>query len=381
MLFKTTHNDSGSRARTGILELPHGSVPTPMFMPVGTNATVKAMLHESISKIGYNLILGNTYHLFLRPGKEVIDHYGSLHNFSNWQGNILTDSGGFQVFSLAPFRKIKEEGVRFRSHIDGAYHMLTPEDVVGLQESFKSDIAMCLDVCTPPDITYKQALEALELTTRWAARSKKRRQQAVTDWQGHLFGIIQGNFYKDLRKRSTEEILELDLPGVAIGGLSVGETFSQFEDHLAHSAELLPQEKPRYLMGIGTPDYILSAVEHGIDMFDCVFATRTARTGTVFTDDGMIALKKAAHRFDKGPIVEGCTCPACSQYSRGYLRHLFKTNEILGSMLATEHNLQYLYDFIQKIHTAIYNNNFREFKATYLKRFFAGNTKNAVTTE
>lgn len=376
MLFRTTHNDTGSRARTGILELPHGSVPTPMFMPVGTNATVKAMLHESIAAMGYNLILGNTYHLYLRPGQEVIDHYGSLHEFSNWQGNILTDSGGFQVFSLAPFRKIKEEGVRFRSHIDGAYHMLTPEDVVDLQESFKSDIAMCLDVCTPPDITYKKALSALELTTRWAARSKERWQQRADGWQGQLFGIIQGNFYKDLRKRSTEEILELDLPGVAIGGLSVGETFPQFEEFLGYTGELLPADKPRYLMGIGTPDYILSAVENGIDMFDCVFATRTARNGTVFTDDGMIALKKAKHRMDKGPIVPGCGCRACSQYSRGYLRHLFKTNEILGSMLATEHNLQYLYDFVQRIHTAIRENRFNDFKREYLTRFFADKNKN-----
>ncbi len=375
MLFKTTHTDTGSLARTGILELPHGDVPTPMFMPVGTNATVKAMLHEHIADMGYNLILGNTYHLYLRPGQEVIDHYGSLHNFSNWQGNILTDSGGFQVFSLAPFRKIKEEGVRFRSHIDGAYHMLTPEDVVDLQESFKSDIAMCLDVCTPPDITYKKALSALELTTRWAARSKERWQNRRSDWQGNLFGIIQGNFYKDLRKRSALEILELDLPGIAIGGLSVGETFPQFEEFLGYTAELLPKDKPRYLMGIGTPDYILSAVENGIDMFDCVFATRTARNGTVFTDDGMVALKKAYHRFDDGPIIEGCRCRACTQYSRGYLRHLFKTNEILGSMLATEHNLQYLYDFIQQIHSAIHNDEFNSFKRSYLARFFADKKK------
>src|SRR6056297_613373 len=361
MLFKTTHNDTGSRARTGILELPHGSVPTPMFMPVGTNATVKAMLHESIAAMGYNLILGNTYHLYLRPGQEVIDHYGSLHDFSNWQVNILTDSGGFQVFSLAPFRKIKEEGVRFRSHIDGAYHMLTPEDVIGLQESFKSDIAMCLDVCTPPDISEDSALSALELTTRWAARSKARWEQREGDWDGKLFGIVQGNFYRELRKRSAGEIIDLDLPGIALGGLSVGESFLQFEEFLGYTAQFLPEDKPRYLMGIGTPDYILSAVENGMDMFDCVFATRTARNGAVFTRDGMIALKKAFHRMDDGPIQEGCGCRACTQYSRGYLRHLFKTNEILGSMLATEHNLQYLYDFIEKIHTAIYNNNFREF--------------------
>ncbi|HDQ13353.1 MAG TPA: tRNA guanosine(34) transglycosylase Tgt [Sediminispirochaeta sp.] len=375
MIFETRNGDSGSEARTGTLKLPHGEVETPVFMPVGTNATVKAMHHETIVRMGYRLILGNTYHLFLRPGQEVIDHYGGLHEFSNWQGNILTDSGGFQVFSLAPFRKIKEEGVRFRSHIDGSYHLLTPEKVVEIQESFRSDIAMCLDVCTPPDIPYKKALEALELTTRWAQRSKTRRQQGRGDWQGSLFGIIQGNFYPELRKRSSEEILSLDLPGVAIGGLSVGETFAQFEDLLAYTAQLLPEEKPRYLMGIGTPDFILSAVEHGVDMFDCVFATRTARTGTVFTPDGMLALKKARHRLDTEPIMEGCGCRACQQYSRGYLRHLFKTNEILGSMLATEHNLQFLYDFILDIRRSIDGGRFMQFKQNFLSRFFANNGK------
>lgn len=370
MLFKALHKDGTTGARTGILSLPHGEVETPVFMPVGTNATVKALHHETLRKMGYRLILGNTYHLFLRPGQEVIDHYGSLHDFSSWDGNILTDSGGFQVFSLAPFRKIKEEGVKFRSHIDGSYHVLSPEDVVGLQETFRSDIAMCLDVCTAPNISEHKALKALEITTRWARRSKERWLNRNEEWEGQLFGIIQGNFYRDLRKRSAEEILDLDLPGIAIGGLSVGETFSQFEDFLSLTAGLLPEDKPRYLMGIGTPDYILSAVENGIDMFDCVFATRTARNGTVFTDDGMIALKKAVHRFDEGPIQEGCGCRACTQYSRGYLRHLFKTNEILGSMLATEHNLQYLYDFVQKIKLSIREDRFAEFKRSFLERFF-----------
>lgn len=371
MIFTTDHREEHTRARTGTLDLPHGKVDTPVFMPVGTNATVKAVHHETVESMGYRLILGNTYHLYLRPGQEVIDHYGSLHAFSNWHGNILTDSGGFQVFSMAPFRKIKEEGVRFRSHIDGSYHLLTPEDVVSLQESFKSDVAMCLDVCTPPEISYRKALSALELTTRWAARSKERWLQRDEKWQGHLFGIIQGNFYRDLRKRSAEEILELDLPGIAIGGLSVGESFSQFEDFLGYTAELLPADKPRYLMGIGTPDYILSAVEHGIDMFDCVFATRTARNGTVFTDDGMITLKKAHHRLDTRPIQEGCNCRACTQYSRGYLRHLFKTNEILGSMLATEHNLTYLHSFLERIRESIHTDRFDSFKRSFLERFFA----------
>ncbi|MFO7848814.1 MAG: tRNA guanosine(34) transglycosylase Tgt [Spirochaetia bacterium] len=374
MIFQSEHHDAHCKARTGTLSLPHGEVETPVYMPVGTNATVKAIHHETLERTGYSLILGNTYHLFLRPGIDVIKHYGGLHAFSGWEGNILTDSGGYQIFSLAPFRKIKREGVRFRSHIDGSYHNLSPEDVVDLQVGFGSDIAMCLDVCTPPDISHKEASEALELTTEWAKRSTKRRKEAeeVTEtYRGSLFGIIQGNFFKDLRKRSSEEIIELDLPGVAVGGLSVGEEFALFEDTLAYTSQFLPPEKPRYLMGIGTPDYILTAVENGIDMFDCVFATRTARTGTVFTPDGSVSLKKVRHAYDTLPIQEGCGCRACTRYSRGYMRHLFKTNEILGSMLATEHNLQFLYDFVEQIKTSIREDRFLEFKSEFLTRFFS----------
>ncbi len=369
MIFRTTHSDTETNARTGILSLPHGDVATPAFMPVGTNGTIKAIHHSTVKSMGYNLILGNTYHLYLRPGTEVIEHYGSLHDFSSWDANILTDSGGFQIFSLAPFRKIRREGVRFRSHIDGSYHNLTPEKVVRIQEILGSDIQMALDVCTPPGITYKQAVEALEITTHWAERAKNQWLNTSDSYLGHLFGIIQGNFFKDLRKRSTEEILALDLPGIAIGGLSVGETFSEFEDFLSYTTEMLPESKPRYVMGIGTPDYILSAVEQGIDLFDCVYATRIARNGTVFTKNGTIALKKAVHMKDKAPIEEGCTCRACSTYSRGYLRHLFKTNEILGPMLATEHNLKFLKDFVGDIAESIRNNTFREFKEKFLKNY------------
>jgi queuine tRNA-ribosyltransferase len=374
MIFRTTHTDGNTRARCGILSLPHGEVETPVYMPVGTNATVKAIHHETVERMGYRMILGNTYHLFLRPGKEVLDHYGGLHAFSGWNGNILTDSGGYQVFSLAPFRKIRPQGIRFRSHIDGAYYELSPEDVVGLQETFGSDVAMCLDVCTPPDISHGEAEEALKITTDWARRSRERWLAAREEYRGKLFGIIQGNFYKDLRKRSAEEIGELDLPGVAIGGLSVGESFEIFEEHLSYTSEFLPEEKPRYLMGIGTPDYILTAVENGIDMFDCVFATRIARNGTVFTPSGTIALKKARHSLDRGPIVEGCGCRACSRYSRGYMRHLFKTNEILGAMLATEHNLQFLHDFVEDIRDSIRKGRFAEFKRSFLEQFFSGET-------
>ena len=369
MIFRTTHKDSNTLARTGVLSLPHGDVITPVFMPVGTNGTIKAIHHSTVESMGYNLILGNTYHLYLRPGTEVIEHYGDLHSFSSWNSNILTDSGGFQIFSLAPFRKIRREGVRFRSHIDGSYHNLTPEKVVRIQQILGSDIQMALDVCTPHDISFKQALEALEITTDWARRAKKEWLETPDSYRGYLFGITQGNFYKDLRKRSTEEIIELDLPGIAIGGLSVGETFNEFQDFLSYTTELLPLDKPRYVMGIGTPEYIFAAVENGIDLFDCVYATRIARNGTVFTKNGTIALKKALYMKDKSPIQEGCTCRACTQYSKGYMRHLFKTNEILGPMLATEHNLQFLKDFTADIADSIKNNTFREFKTDFLTTY------------
>ncbi len=369
MIFTTKVRDRETSARTGRLDLPHGSLNTPAFMPVGTNGTVKAIHHETVESMGYNLILGNTYHLYLRPGLEVIKHYGGLHKFSSWKHNILTDSGGFQIFSLATFRKIREEGVRFRSHIDGSYHNLTPEDVVMVQEALGSDIQMCLDVCTPPDITHKQALEALNITSRWAGRAKQRWLETDENYHGKLFGIVQGNFYKDLRKQSAEEIISLDLPGIAIGGLSVGETYDKFVEYLSYTAEFLPDNKPTYLMGVGTPDYILEAVENGIDLFDCVYATRIARNGTVFTRNGLVPLKKAVHAMDDGPLDTGCSCRACTQYSRGYMRHMFKTNEILGPMLATEHNLTFLYTLVEDIRESIENSTFREFKKDFLKNY------------
>jgi queuine tRNA-ribosyltransferase len=351
------------------MTLPHGDIEIPAFMPVGTNANVKAIHHETVDNMGYRLILGNTYHLYLRPGKAVFEEYGGLHNFSSWPHNILTDSGGFQVFSLAPFRKIRDEGVRFRSHIDGSFHSLTPESVVDFQETLGSDILMCLDECTAPEISYKKALEACRRTSAWAKRSRVRWEQRREGYDGKLFGIIQGNFFKDLRKRSAEEIIELDFPGIAIGGLSVGESYEMFEDFLAYTAEFLPAEKPRYLMGIGTPDYIFAAVENGIDLFDCVFATRIARNGAVFTRDGLISLKKVRHALDRGPIVEGCQCEACRRYSRGYLRHLFKAGELFGPMLATQHNLQFLYDLLENIRASIREGMFTAFKNEFLDRY------------
>jgi len=338
-------------------------------MPVCTNASVKAVHHSTVETMGTRLILANTYHLYLRPGIEVIKAAGGLHKFSGWKHNILTDSGGYQVFSLAPFRKILDEGVKFRSHIDGSYHLLTPESVVELQEGFGSDILMPLDVCTGPESSRRDAEKALATTSVWLQRTVQRWKARRPDYDGRLFGIIQGQFYADLRQRAAEQVLSLDTPGVAIGGLSVGETFPVYEEMLGVLAPLLPTDKPRYVMGIGTPDYILTAVEHGIDLFDCVYPTRIARNGSVFTPEGLIDLKKARFEKDFAPIQEGCPCHACTTYSRAFLRQMFKANEILGPMLATEHNLQFLHNFLGDIRAAIREDRFAAFKSAFLSRF------------
>ena len=368
-IFETTHRDTTTNARLGLLHLGHGTVETPVFMPVGTAATVKGIHHEEVERIGYKLILGNTYHLYLRPGLEVLERYGGLHKFSSWNHNLLTDSGGFQVFSLSGLRKIEEKGVSFQSHIDGSRHLFTPESVIDIQAVIGSDIAMCLDVCTPPEISYRAAKEAMELTHRWAQRAIIHRNRHET-MKGNLFGIVQGNFYEDLRKASAEFFNEQDFPGLAIGGLSVGEPKEEFIHFLAHTASYVTKEKPRYVMGIGSPDYILEAVEQGIDMFDCVLATRMARNGALFTDDGILVMKKAIFKFDQGPIEKGCTCRACTHYSRGYLHHLIKSKEMLGGMLATEHNLTYFHRLMERIRTAIANNEFASFKRACLERFY-----------
>ena len=294
--FHEHHRDPQCRARTGVIDLPHGPVATPTFMPVGTAGTVKAIRHDTVEAMGYRLILANTYHLFLRPGTETIAAFGGLHRFSSWDHNILTDSGGYQIFSLAPFRKITDEGAHFQSHIDGARHMLTPERAVEIQVTIGSDIQMVLDVCTGPDQDRAGALEALDTTTLWAGRARDRWREAREEsgYRGALFGIVQGNFFPDLRTRAVEATVALDLPGIAIGGLSVGESFDTYEAILAHTAALLPAHTPRYVMGIGTPEYILTAIEHGIDMFDCVFPTRAGRNGTLFTTGGRINLKMHA---------------------------------------------------------------------------------------
>ena len=370
-IIRIIKNDRETKARLGILSLPHGDVETPAFMPVGTNGTVKGIYHDTIRRIGYKLILANTYHMYLRPGTEVLESFGGLHGFAGWDGNILTDSGGFQVFSLSGLRKIKDAGVTFQSHIDGSKHVFTPEKVVDIQSIIGSDIAMCLDVCTPPGIEHRNAREAWRVTKLWAERSIEERNRLGEKFRGNLFGIVQGNFYEDLRKESALAISDMDFPGIAIGGLSVGEEKNVFEDMLAYTAQFITPEKPRYVMGIGSPDYILAAVENGIDLFDCVLATRMARNGGLFTDDGVIALKKAVYKFDHSPVVEGCQCTLCREYSKAYMHHLIKCNEMLGGMLATEHNLQYLYDLMIRIRTAIKEDRFKEFKEQYLRRFYA----------
>lgn len=369
-IFTCTLQDRDTKARLGYIDLPHGRVETPTFMPVGTNGTVKGIYHDKVAQIGYKLILANTYHLYLRPGMEVIGQFGGLHRFSNWDGNILTDSGGFQVFSLSGLRKIRDAGVTFQSHIDGSRHVFTPEKVVDVQGIIGSDIAMCLDVCTPPGISHRQAEEAWRVTKLWAERSLEERRRLGESFRGNLFCIVQGNFYEDLRKESALTLSDMDFPGIAIGGLSVGESKEQFADMLSYTAQYVTPDKPRYVMGIGSPDYIFECVANGIDLFDCVLATRMARNGGLFTDDGVIAMKKACHKFDEGPIQEGCTCTACTKYSRAYMHHLVKCNEMLGGMLATEHNLTYLYNLLERIRASIREGRFSQFKKEYLARFY-----------
>jgi queuine tRNA-ribosyltransferase len=343
-------------------------------MPVGTNATVKAVPPEDLQAMGFRIILANTYHLYLRPGPDLIRAAGGLHGFSGWNGNFLTDSGGFQIFSLAPFRKIQKEGVKFRSHIDGSLYFLTPEKIVEIQAAFNSDIQMQLDICTPWQEPEGKAYSAMLLTYEWAKIAKETWQhiREETGYEGQLFGIVQGNFYKELRKTSAEQIVSLDFPGIAIGGLSVGEPREVFVEILEYTSSFLPAEKPRYLMGIGTPDYILEAIRNGIDLFDCVYPTRTARNGLLFTSTGQISIKKAAFENDFTPIDPECSCPVCLNHSRSYLRHLYRNGEILYSILATRHNLHFLNDLVRKARLAILQNTFESFRRDFLARFYRG---------
>ena len=369
-IFTAEAGDAACRARTGVLSLPHGKLATPAFMPVGTAGTVKGITGDDLAEIGFSLILANTYHLFLRPGMEVMAAAGGLHRFMAWDGNILTDSGGYQVFSLAGLRKITDEGVRFRSHLDGSGHLFTPENVVETQCVIGSDIQMQLDVCSPWGADRAEAESALIRTTDWMRRAKLTWESRVGEgYAGKLFGIAQGNFFPDLRLRAVEACVEADLPGIAIGGLSVGEPVSAFAETLELTAEALPADRPRYLMGIGTPEYILLAIENGIDMFDCVVPTREGRNGRVYTGRGPLSLKKTDRRLDFMPIDSECGCKVCRHYSRAYLRHLFKTGEILLSMLASYHNLWFLNRLVRDAARAIRENRFPTFKRDFLARY------------
>lgn len=370
--FSITHNDTNSHARTGILHLSHRDVKTPVFMPVGTKGCIKAISKDDIEEIGFEIILANTYHLFLRPSPDVIAEAGGLHGWTKYSGNFLTDSGGFQVFSLSDLRKITEDGVKFQSHIDGSYHLFTPENVVDFQTKFNSDIQMQLDVCSSYGIEKKEAEKALDVTSKWLLRAKAEWEKKQADgYKGLLFPIVQGNFFEDLRKQSAEFVSALDLPGIAIGGLSVGEKRDEFVHFLNYTTQFLPREKVKYVMGIGTPEYILSAVEAGIDMFDCVLPTRNARNGSYFTHDGMLSIKQERYTHDFSPIDAECQCKVCKNYSRAYLRHLFKEQEILSSMLSSYHNLYFLNNMVREIRDAIENDRFLEYKNKFLERWTA----------
>ena len=368
-IYTLLHQDAGSAARTGVIRLPHGTVQTPAFMPVGTAATVKGMTKDDLHEIGFEIILANTYHLFLRPGMDVIKQAGGLHGFSGWDKNFLTDSGGFQVFSLSQLRKIKEEGVTFQSHIDGSRQFLSPEIAVQVQAAFNSDIQMQLDICSPYGIPKKETEKALTLTTAWMHRAVREWDQ-TEGYEGSLFPIIQGGFFEDLRIRSIESIMECDPHGIAIGGLSVGEPEEVYKEFLAFTAAHVPKHKPLYVMGIGTPDYILEAVKNGVDIFDCVLPSRNARNGNLFTRTGPISIKKKEYEYDFCPIDPSCSCKVCRNYSRAYLRHLFRCKEILYSMLATYHNLAFLHRMVAEIRESITEDRFSEYYRSFLKDYY-----------
>jgi len=373
MRFNVSCKDSSCKARNGVLHLPHGEVMTPVFMPVGTNGTVKALTSDDLKEIGFSLILSNTYHLYLRPGEEIIKEAGGLHKFINWDRNILTDSGGFQIFSLSALRKIKQEGAWFRSHIDGSKHFLSPEKAVQIQVTLGSDIQMQLDYCSHWGASRKEAEKALDITTGWLNRSLVTWKEAQDrGYEGSLFSIVQGNFFSDLRKKSAQVCVDSDTQGIAIGGLSVGEPKELFYDTLVETTVFLPEDKPRYVMGIGTPDYILNAIENGIDMFDCVLLTREARNGRVYTKNGPISIKRSENVRDFTPIDKECGCKVCKNYSRSYLRHLFKTKEILFSMLTSYHNLHFINELVKNCRNAIAGNRFLKYKEEFLSRYNEG---------
>ncbi len=355
-------------ARLSRFSTPHGVIHLPNFAPVGTQATVKTLTPDDLRQLGAEIILANTYHLYLRPGTDLLAKFGGLHNFMGWQGPILTDSGGFQVFSLTHRRDIDDDGVTFRSHIDGSKHRFTPEVVIAAQEAIGADIIMALDECPPPtDRDY--VARSLQRTHAWAARC----QEAQTRSDQALFGIVQGGIFPDLRRQSAEFLTALDLPGYAIGGLSVGETKEQMYATLDKLMPSMPADKPRYLMGVGTPEDVLEAVARGVDFFDCVLPTRMARNGGLFTHEGRLNIRNAVYKEDLRPIEEGCTCYTCQNFSRAYLRHLFQAKEILGLRLASLHNLHFMLRLMENVREAIDRGHFAQFKTDFLARYRISN--------
>lgn len=365
--FELIKKSNETEARVGVIHTPHGDIKTPVFMPVGTKATVKAMSPEELKDLDAQIILGNTYHLFLRPGDDLIKKAGGLHKFMNWDRPILTDSGGFQVFSLGHINDIKEEGVTFKSHIDGSNQFISPEKSIEIQQNLGSDIMMAFDECVYPDATKEYVSKSLDMTLRWLDRCIS----AHTNENQALFGIVQGGLFKDLRKKSVEGTIQrdADLDGYAVGGLSVGETKEQMIDILRYTTPLLPENKPRYNMGVGTPDYLFESVEAGIDMADCVLPTRIARNGAALTSIGQLNIRNAKYKEDFTPIDPECDCYACRNYTRAYVRHLINVNEIMGARLLSYHNLYFLTHLMENIRESILEDRFLEFKKEFYNKY------------
>jgi queuine tRNA-ribosyltransferase len=376
--FEIEKKDSTTSSRAGKLTLAHGVVETPIFMPVGTQGTVKTLSPDELEQIGAQIILSNTYHLYLRPGQDLIYQAGGLHKFMNWQRPILTDSGGYQVFSLAALNKVKIEGVRFQSHLDGSYHFFTPESVIEIQRKLGSDIMMVLDECTTYPCTLDQAIQSNKITLDWAKRSLEAffNSQPLYGFDQTLFAIVQGSTYEEVRRQSANALVEMDFPGYAIGGLSVGEPKDAMFEMTRVCTEILPENKPRYLMGVGKPEDLVNAIELGVDMFDCVMPTRNARKGMVFTRNGPLVVKNATNKDDFSPIDPECQCYTCRNFTRAYIRHLFKAEEILGMRLASLHNLHFYLELMQQAREAILADRYSIWKKEFLERYFSGSLDN-----
>jgi len=368
--YSVNYRDNHSKARIGEFETSHGVVQTPIFIPVGTQGTVKAITQRTLeNEVDAEIVLSNTYHLYLRPGTEILEKAGGLHKFMNWNRPILTDSGGFQIFSLTDLRKLKSDGVEFRSHLDGSSHFFTPKKVIQIQRSIGSDIIMPLDECTPFPSEYEYAKKSKELTSKWAIENKTAfdNSNSLYDHSQYLFGIIQGSIYKDLRESSAADLIKLDFDGYSIGGLAVGEPMETMYEIVNFTTDFMPQEKPRYLMGVGRPENILEAISLGIDMFDCVMPTRNARNAYLFTSEGIVSMRNTAYKDDYTPLDKNCNCYTCSQFSRAYLRHLFNAKEVLALELATIHNLTFYLNLVRESRKRIIDGSFIEWKKIFSK--------------